>query len=215
LLPPGVLRAAPGLPAVISCRVLATATFLGVDSFIPLAADRIHGASPTAQGFVIAGGAVSWTIGAWTMGRRPTADVATAVRRGFLVMLLGIVLVVPVLDSSWSLIATFVAWSVGGLGMGLLFNPTTVASMSYSTAGREGEVSSQVQLADALGFSLMGGIGGAMVAIADRTSLRLAGALSTSFALAAALACVGVIASRGARVAQSSTAAQVGVSATI
>ena len=41
----GLFAARSGLPAVLACRVLATATFLGVDSFVPLAADRIHGAT--------------------------------------------------------------------------------------------------------------------------------------------------------------------------
>jgi MFS family permease len=63
LSPPGVIRARHGLPAIIACRILATAAFLGVDSFVPLAADRIHGASATAQGFVIIGAAVTWSIG--------------------------------------------------------------------------------------------------------------------------------------------------------
>jgi tetrahydromethanopterin S-methyltransferase subunit D len=80
--------------------------------------------------------------------------------------------------------------------MGLLYNPATVAAMSYAVDGREGEVSSQVTLADAVGFSLMGGIGGATVAIADRTSWSLASALGTNFALAIGLAAIGLFACR-------------------
>ena len=196
LLPAGVLTARRGLAAIILCRIIATATFLGADSFIPLAADRIHGARPLVQGFVIIGAALSWTAGQWIRARRPPARTAPAMQVGFLVMLLGIVLVVPVLWSWWPLPAVFVAWAIGGLGMGLLYNPATVAAMSYATDGREGEVSSQVTLADAVGFSLMGGIGGATVAIADRTSWSLAGALGTNLALAAVLAAVGVFAAR-------------------
>jgi len=88
---------------------------------------------------------------------------------------------------------------VGGLGVGLLYNPATVAAMSYATDGREGEVSSQVTLADSVGFSLMGGIGGATVAIADRTSWSLAGALGTNFGLAMCLTLLGVVAARRVR----------------
>ena len=94
-------------------------------------------------------------------------------------------LVAPVLSSEWPLWATFVAWGVGGLGMGLLFNPTTVSAMSFAAPGQEGMVGGQVSLADAVGFSLMGGIGGAMVALADRTSMSLTTALGINFALAA------------------------------
>jgi len=196
LFPVGYLSARHGFAAVVACRILATATFLGADSFIPLAADRIHGQRPLVQGFVIIGAALSWTVGSWISARRPPANPAAAIRNGFLLLLLGLVLVTPVLWSGWPMVATFFGWAVGGLGMGLLFNPATVAAMSYAVDGREGVVSSQIALADAVGFSLMGGIGGATVAIADRTSWSLASALGTNFALAAVLALLGAFAAR-------------------
>ncbi len=196
LFPRGVATARPGLPAVVTCRILATATFLGVDSFVPLAADRIHGASPSIQGFVIVGAAIMWTVGQWLIARRPQVAPSRAVLAGFALLLVGIVLVTPVLSADWPLWATFLSWAVGGLGMGLLFNPTTVSAMSFAAPGQEGMVGGQVSLADAVGFSLMGGIGGAMVAIADRTALSLAGALAINFGLAAVLACTGMLASR-------------------
>jgi hypothetical protein len=199
LMPDGFFTARRGFPAVLSCRVLATATFLGVDSFVPLAADRIHGATPIVQGFVIIGAALCWTVGQAVMARRPEFPPQRAVRIGFALLVLGTLLVLPVLWSGWPLWATFLSWPVGGLGMGILFNPTTTAAMSYASDGREGNVSSQVQLSDALGFSLMGGLGGAVVAVADRTSFSLTGAIGTNFALAIGCALVGVVASRGVR----------------
>lgn len=201
LLPAGVFTARIGFPAIVLCRIIATATFLGVDSFIPLAADRIHGARPLVQGFVIIGAALSWTVGQWVRARRPVHRTDHAVRNGFLVLSLGIALVMPVLWPGWPLWATFAAWSVGGFGMGLLFNPTTVATMGYATHGQEGRVSSQLTLGDALGFSLMGGIGGATVAVADRTSFSINGALAINFGLAFVLGLVGVLASRRIRTA--------------
>ncbi|MEA3185029.1 MAG: hypothetical protein QOJ74_1506 [Ilumatobacteraceae bacterium] len=193
LLPAGVHRAARGLPAVVACRMLATAAFLGVDSFIPLAADRIHGASPTIQGFVIIGAALTWTSGQWFMAQHPQIDPRRAVRWGFASIALGVCAVLPVLSSGWPLWATFIGWAIGGWGMGLLFNPTTVTAMSHARQGAEGLVSSQVNLADAVGFSTMGGIGGAMVALSDRTGLSLPGALGINFALAFTLAGVGAL----------------------
>ena len=193
LLPVGVHRAARGLPAVVSCRMLATAAFLGADSFIPLAADRIHGAPPTVQGFVIIGSALTWTSGQWFMAQHPEIDPRRAVRWGFITIGIGVCAIVPVLFAGWPLWATFIGWAIGGFGMGLLFNPTTVTAMSHAQAGAEGLVSSQVNLADAVGFATMGGIGGAMVALSDRTSLSLAGALGINFGLAFALAGLGAI----------------------
>ena len=194
LFPRGVLVARTGLAAVVACRVLATATFGGVDGFVPLAADRIHGARPLVQGFVIIGAALAWTVGQWLRAKRPDVDAARSVRNGFVVLALGVALVLPVLWVPWPLWAVFIGWSVGGLGMGLLFNPTTVAAMTYAEPGREGELSSQVTLADSVGFSLIGGIGGATVAIADRTTWSLTGALATNFTIALVAALLGIVA---------------------
>jgi len=199
LMPDGILRARSGFPAIIACRCLATATFLGVDSFVPLAADRIHGAKPLQQGFVIIGASLTWTLGQVVMARRPDARPDRAVRLGFLVMAVGVVLVAPVLDAGWPLWATFLAWTVGGFGMGLLFNPTTVVAMGYADEGSEARISSQVQLADSLGFSVMGALGGAVVAVADRTEVSLRGAIGTNFAIALVLALLGAVAARNIR----------------
>ena len=194
LFPRGVFVASTGLAAVVACRVLATATFGGVDGFVPLAADRIHGARPLVQGFVIIGAALAWTLGQWLRAKHPDIDPAHAVRQGFAVLAVGVALTVPVLWEQWPLWAVFVGWAVGGFGMGLLFNPTTVAAMTYAEVGREGEVSSQVTLADSVGFSVIGGLGGATVAIADRTSWSLTSALATNFAFAIGVALLGLFA---------------------
>jgi len=200
LWPAGVFRAKRGLPAIVAVRFLVTATFLGVDSFIPLAADRLHGARPIAQGFVVAGSAVFWSTGqAYAARRGDRLSPRRGATTGFGLMLLGVAAAAPVLAPSWPLALTFVGWCIGGLGIGILFNPTTVASMSYATDGREGEISSQIHLADSLGFGVMSIVGGATVALSDHTSLSLQGALGINFALAAILASVGMIAARGVR----------------
>lgn len=196
LFPRGTVRAASGLPAILASRILLTATFMGVDGFVPLAVARIHGASPLVQGFTIIGAAVMWTAGQWWRARRPGIEPHRAVRNGFLVLGVGVVLVVPVLWSWWPLALVFVGWSVGGLGMGLAFNPTTMASTLYATEGRQGEVASQLSLADSLGFSVMGAVGGGWVALADRSTFPIAAAIGIGFALAACGSAIGVAASR-------------------
>lgn len=191
LLPGGVVRAARGLPAAVACRLIATAAFMGADGFIPLAAARVHGASPTVQGFVIIGASLTWTAGQWFVAQRPQLDARRAIRWGFATMAIGIAASAPVLAAGWPMWATFMGWTIGGFGMGLLFNPTTVTAMSHADEGSEGLVSSQISLADAVGFSMMGGIGGAVVAISERTSLSLAGGLGMVFVLSVVLAALG------------------------
>jgi MFS family permease len=199
LLPAGVHRAVAGLPATVLCRMLATAAFLGADSFIPLAAARIHHSSPTVQGFVIIGASLSWTGGQWFVAHRPGGDPQRTVQVGFATLALGIAACIPVLAAGWPLWATFFGWAIGGFGMGLLFNPTSVVAMSHAQPGVEGLVSGQISLADAVGFSTMGGVGGAVVALSARTSLSLPDALGINFALAICLAGLGIVCARRIR----------------
>lgn len=199
LLPSGFFTARRGYPAVLTVRVLAAATFIGIDSFLPLAADRIHGASPMVQGFVIVGAALSWTGGQVIAAKRPLARPDRMVRVGFMLLASSTLLVTPVLWSSWPLWATFIGWAVGGFGMGVLYNPTTVVAMGYADEGREGLVSGQVRLTDALGFSMMYGVGGAIVAVADRGDMTLRWALGINFALSFGCAALGLLASRQVR----------------
>ena len=210
LSPPGVIRARHGLPAIIACRILATSAFLGVDSFVPLAADRIHGASATAQGFVIIGAAVTWSIGSAIVSKMPSLRPQRSALVGFLFISLGIASTSLVVNASWPLPATFATWCLAGLGMGLLFVPTSVAAMTHAEPGRDGSVASQVNLADSIGFSLMGGLGGASVAIADRGSWSLRTGLTVNFVAALCLAVIGAllahrIRARTSTVAESST----------
>jgi MFS family permease len=201
LLPPGSFVARPGFPAVLTVRLLAAATFIGVDSIAPLAADRIHGASPIVQGFVIVGASIAWPGGQMLSTRWAGLTASRASRVGFAIMGLATLAVVPILWAGWPLWAVFVAWTVGGIGMGVLYNPTTVASMTYAEPGREGAVSGQVRLIDSLGFSLGYGIGGAFIAAADRGQIELVTALALGFAAALVAAGLGLAASRGVRAA--------------
>ena len=112
--------------------------FLGVDSFIPLAVDRIHGESPDGAGLHHRRRLAE--LDRRPVVRRPAPDIgaARACDGDSATIALGMAADVPVVRADWPLWVAFVTWSVGGLGMGLLFNPTTVAAMSTpSPAARE------------------------------------------------------------------------------
>jgi MFS family permease len=198
LWPVGWTRAKPGLAAAVAARMCATAAFGGVDGFIPLAAERVHGVGATAQGFTIVGAALTWTAGqAFSARNADTIAPSRLIRIGFGLMALGAVLVMPVVLESTPLWATFVAWSVGGLGMGLLFNPTTVVALSSVGEEESGRASSQLSMADSIGFASTSAIGGALVAASERDVFSLQTALVGSFAITAAITIVGMIAGRG------------------
>ncbi len=192
LLPPRTARAAPGLPAVVACRLLVNLAFFGTDAFVPLAANRLHGVGILAAGLVITGASLTWSAGAQLAVRQGRRNLPSSiVRAGFATIAAGIAGALAVAFPSTPLVTTFVAWTVAGLGMGLVFNTTSVTAMTTAPTGREGVVSSQLQIADTLGFAVTGGTGGALVALADRGAFTLTTALVVQFGLALAFALVG------------------------
>lgn len=65
LLPPGTLRAAPGLPAAMAAMGLLNLAFFGVDSFVPLELTAIRGQTITIAGLTLTAATLCWTTGAW------------------------------------------------------------------------------------------------------------------------------------------------------
>jgi MFS family permease len=190
LLPEGTLRAEPGIPAAVAARLCVNVAFFGCDTFVPLAATRIHGASTIVAGAVILGGSLVWTAGA-NLSARMHWPPARAARTGFFALAAGTAGTVLVTISVIPLWVTFLTCALSGFGIGVVFNTTSVSAMSQAPAGQEGLVGSQLGVADALGFATIGAIGGAMVGAADRGVLDLAPALALVFALASAIALVG------------------------
>src|SRR5262249_37788288 len=64
LLPPGIGRAARGTAAAVVARLFVGMAFFGTDTFIPLAATRIHGVTTLVAGLVITAASITWTLGA-------------------------------------------------------------------------------------------------------------------------------------------------------
>lgn len=200
LMPPGLLTAHPGRPAAIAARICAMAAFNGADFFIPLAARRIHDASPTVQGATILGAAVGWNLGQWFAVRAgDRIGFHRMVPAGFVVLAAGTASSIAVLSSGTPLWVTFITWSIGGVGMGVLFNPTSQIGMGSSSSEAAGLASTQLSVADVFGFSVMAAVGGALVSFADQTSLSLGTALGSAFVLATVVALGGAFAGRRIR----------------
>jgi hypothetical protein len=80
----------------------------------------------------------------------------------------------------------FIGWAIGGAGMGLAFNSTSVAALDAAPPGEEGTTSGALQLADALGVALATGLGGAVVAAGDRGATSPAVSLMIVFLISGA-----------------------------
>ncbi|MEH0845086.1 MFS transporter [Micromonospora sp. CPCC 205711] len=151
LLPAGFLRAARGLPTVISLRGLGAASFAGAEVVIPLMLSRERGFSPTAAGLVLTVGALAWSAGSWVQGRLPAPrSSATLPRLGFVCITAGTatvaLTVVPVVPVALGVCG----WALAGAGMGLLFPSLSVLTLALSAPAEQGRNSSSLQLGDAL-----------------------------------------------------------------
>ena len=174
LLPAGTLAARPVLPAGLVVRALLGFSFYGTESFVPLGATELRGATPTAAGLALTTAALGWISASWTQDRLEALHGSGGrmgrVRGGLLLLALGIAVVAVGLLTSLPEWLVWVGWAVGGAGMGFAFSAGGLICIAEAAPGHEGEVSGQLQLAEALSTAAGAGVGGGLL-----TLLALAG----------------------------------------
>jgi len=184
LVPPGTLAARPGLPTVILTRGLLTFTFFGADAYVTLAVTTIRHHTPVYAGIAVTGATLSWTAGAWVQARlNDTWEGRRLIRIGLVIVLAGIAGMAVALQPAIPAWSALVAWTVGGLGMGLAYAPISLMMLREAPSGQEGRVSASLNLADVLGTAIGIGIGGAAVAASTGHDLRVG--VTAAFAPAA------------------------------
>ena len=227
LLPPGTLRAAPGLPAAVAARGLQTFAFFGAQAYITLALVEVRGQRAALAGLALTAATLFWTAGAWLqdrLGHRRGRRVLVA--RGYLLVALGGVLTSSVLIDGVPVPVAVAGWGVAGLGMGLSYGGISLIVLAEAPPGGEGSAASAMQLSDVLGMALGAGLGGAAVAVSDALDRGLRPGVAVAFALGVvgALAACGVArrlpptvaeqdAPPPARSASSSTTGELGIEA--
>ncbi|MEV6611252.1 MFS transporter [Kutzneria sp. NPDC051319] len=164
LLPKGTLTVRAGLPSVILARALLSGAFFGSQIFLPLVLQRVHGFSPALAGVPLTIAALGWSGASWWQGRHPDLARPLLMRRGFLLITLGLVVVTfvaPVWGPPW---LAAVAWVFAGMGMGLAVSSVSVLVLKLSSDQDRGFNSAALQLSDLFGQSLFVGLGGVLVA---------------------------------------------------
>ncbi|WP_233517870.1 MFS transporter [Geodermatophilus marinus] len=191
LLPAGVVRARPGLPAVIGARGLLAGAFFGMDVLLPLSLTQLHGYGPTAAGIPLTAGAVGWALASQLQGRHPGIPRARLLRAGFVLLAVGVAgtaaIAVPGIGG-WP---AYLTWAVAGLGMGLGMPSVGVLLLEQSPEHRRGADSAAFQIADVTASALCVGLVGVLVGAATAGLLPLAAAVAGSAAVLASLAAVG------------------------
>ena len=187
ILPPGSLTARPGLPAAVAAAFLLSFVFFGVDGFVPLLLQRVRGQSVGVAGVVVTLSAVAWSAGTWWQARVITnRSPAWLVGVAAVLILAGAGGVWVTLAPAVPLAVAFVAWTVGGFGMGIGFPTIPLVAMDLAEPGRQTTVVAGAALSDTLGAALGPGLAGSAIALAASIGASLSAGLSGAFAVAVA-----------------------------
>jgi MFS family permease len=200
LLPTGTFRASRGLPAGLAVRGLLAFSFFGTEAFVPLGSGQLRGVAPTQAGLALTAGAVGWVSAAWLQDRlesqKGAAGRPTVVRIGFVILAVGIAMVAAVLLTSLPMWWVPVGWVVAGTGIGLAYSAGGLVCIAAARQGEEGQVSAQLQLAEALSTAAGTGFGGALMASLARVGATAREAHGAVFGVTLAVALLGTVASR-------------------
>lgn len=195
LAPAGTFRGHRGMPAVVGTRALLGAAFSGTDVYLPLMLTRQHGMSATEAGLVLTVGAVSWSLGAWIAGRHTTnEDQRRLVRIGLVMLTIGIAGAITAAWPSTPGWCLYVAWLVGGSGIGLAYSPLTVLLMSMSAPEEQGRNASSLQTGETLMTSVLLAV--SAIVFGGLTPHSQVAAFASGLALAVLTAALGIVVSR-------------------
>jgi len=188
---PFSLLADTALRAALATRALIVVAFFGVEAFMPLALERVLGATKPQQALLLTLSAVFWTAGAFAQARwNARFSPLGFARLGGALLIGGIAVAVSSLAGVVSIGAALVAWAFGGLGMGIAYQTATAAAMRTSRMGNEGATGAALGITDALAIAASTAACGAFLHAAPLALGVAPSALLLGFALAAALGLV-------------------------
>ncbi|MGZ3588267.1 MAG: MFS transporter [Candidatus Limnocylindrales bacterium] len=197
LVPPGTLRARPGVPSTILLRGVQTFGFFGAEAYLPLALISIRHESAAFAGLALTAATLSWTAGSWIQARLvPVWGTRRLLTVGFAFILGGIVLAGTVLAPGVPVAAGVGGWVVAALGMGLSYSVISLIVLRRAPDGQQGALTSSMQLCDVLGTALGAGVGGALVALGVALAWDPALSLAIAFSISATVAFGGLLLAR-------------------
>ena len=184
VLPAGTFRLQRGLPAaILAGLLLSLAFFIGL-FFLPLLITQHNHRSLLEAGLAVTAVNTTWTIGNWWQ--------ATAVERYSKRLLIGAssavvglsLLVACLVLIGLPLPLAYVAWAIGGAGMGIAYPTLYLFAVEAASAGGETVAVAALMTTNRLGISLGTGLGGAFIAIAAAANGSLTLGLALTFGLA-------------------------------
>ncbi|RVX44300.1 MFS transporter [Nonomuraea polychroma] len=153
LLPRGTLRAARGLPAVVSLRGLSAGAFFAAEVMVSLMLVAHRGLPTWASGLALMGGSLTWSFASWVQGREFFSQ-KTNLRFGSAMMALGILIMGTVAFTAVPVALAYPSWIITGFGIGLVYPTLSVLTLELSAPGEQGKNSSALQVGESV-FSVV------------------------------------------------------------
>lgn len=171
-LPAGTLRAHPGPPAIIAVRAMVAGSFAVGSLFLPLLLVSLRGYSLSHAGVVMTLTAALWAFGSWLNARDAIQEIAAATR---LRVALGLMALGIAGTASFVLPAVpgwvgMLSWSIASLGIGLATPTLSVAMLAAAPVQEQGHYQSGIYIAQATASSVVGALGGALIATGHDTA---------------------------------------------
>lgn len=195
LLPPGTVTARPGLPTVVAARALLGGAFAGMEAYLPLTMSEVHGYPPSAAGLPLTISALGWSAASAVQGRHPDWSREIALRLGFGLVAVSLVLFAFVSQPWFPGWVAFVACLIGGAGMGTGYPAITLLLFRFSPVAERGFNTSAMQLGDWVGSALTVGLGGVLLGLLA-SARQPSSAVVVLATVLAGLALVGVVRTR-------------------
>ncbi|MBO3747904.1 MFS transporter [Streptosporangiaceae bacterium NEAU-GS5] len=187
LLPPGTLRAARGVPAVIVLRGVVGGVFFAAEVFIPLMLTTIRGLTLTQAGLALTGGAVCWSAGSWIQARQPYGN-RVVLTTGVSMIAVAVTAVALAVFPSVPLGVAFAAWCLAGLGMGMVYPILSVLILELSGPDEKGTNTAALTVGESVLTGVTVAVTGALFAGFHGTQTIML----TCFALLVLVAAAGV-----------------------
>ena len=166
LLPRGTFISRRGLASTVLLRGLINGAFLGVEAFLPLLLQDVHGWSPAQAGLILTVGSVTWALGSSVQARVRSQHQRTFLpAAGTFLQLVGIAIACLGSIPGISGVVVIMGWTLSGFGIGLAFPALSVHSLAMTPPQRQGSTSASIQLADNLGAAFCVAIAGIVHAL--------------------------------------------------
>jgi MFS family permease len=192
LMPPGYLRMAPGIPAVIGMRGALAGSYFAAEVFVPLALQEMRGVPVALSGGILTAATIFWFAGSWLQGSHKLKISREAVLViGSLFGAIGIALIpvavfVPNSKFVAAAISSFV-WGLCAFGLGLCFPTLGALMLEMSPEAEHPRLSASLQMSDSFGVILMTAVAGGVLTAASFDGELTAGTFTKMWLFCAVL----------------------------